>query len=453
MVPPAVRIAVPVALAAKQHAALRQQIGNPLVGLLDVKPAHPAGVFPEVAVDTQRVVHRQSRLAADRKIVQSVRGRRVHGAGAGFQRDVVGGQHGRQTIIEGMPQIYAGELRAFQRSQFARARRTVALQGIVGEPARENQALGPPADLRRREHVVERVAEHHSAVGRQGPGRGGPDRNVQRRAACLDARNAGQEIGSIVGKKTHVYGNRGLVFVFDFRFRQGRSAVQAPVDRLLAAIDMPAGEDLGERPDLVGLVAGRHGQVRPLPLAQHAEPPKILALAFDLACRVAPAGFAKGRTVDCGGLVAQFPLDPHLDRQAMAIPTRNIRSVVAVEDLRLHDEVLEHLVVGVTDMDRAVGIRRAVQQRELLPPGHVLADPPVTPAALPLAQHFRLAARQVGAHRKSRTRQVQGVAVVGHVKACSVLEAEVWRTTKRRARVRGPGRRRDPSARAIPRGS
>ena len=414
MVPPAVRIAVPVAFPAKQHAALRQQVRNALVGLFHMQPAHQAGVLQKMAVDAERIAHRKTRLAAGRKVVQSVRGRRMHRAGARFQRDVVGGQHRRQAVVEGVPQVHAGQLRAFQRGQLARAAGAVALKGLAGKPARQHQALDAPVDFRLHEHVVEGVAEHHRAVGRQGPGGGGPDRDAQRRSVCLHARDAGKEIGGIVGGETHVDGNRGLVLVFDFRLRQGRPAVQAPVDRLLAAIDVPAGVDPGERPDLVGLVARRHGQVRPLPLAQHPKPPEVLALAFDLAGRIAPAGFAKGRAVQRGGFMAQFPLHPHFDRQAVAIPARNVRRVVAVEDLRLHDEVLEHLVVGMADVDRAVGVRRTVQQRELLPPGHVLADPPVAAAALPLAKHFRLAARQVGAHRKSRTREVQGVAVIGH---------------------------------------
>ena len=43
----------------------------------------------------------------------------------------------------------------------------------------------------------------------------------------------------------------------------------------------------------------------------------------------------------------------------------------------------------------------------------------------PFGQHLRLALRQVGAHRKGRFRQIQGMLVVAHP-LCSVLSIVAW---------------------------
>ena len=180
--------------------------------------------------------------------------------------------------------------------------------------------------------------------------------------------------------------------------------------------------------------------------------PEVPALAFDLPGGVAPAGLAEPRSVQRRGLVAQLLLHAHLYGQAVAVPAGHVGRVIAVQDPGLDDDVLQYLVVGMADVDRTVGVGRAVKQDELFASRHVLADARVAPLALPLLKHSGLAARQVGPHRKCGTRQVQGVAVIGHGKGL-VSRAEVWRRTKLRARVRGPEQHRDPSARAIRQGS
>ncbi len=61
-----------------------------------------------------------------------------------------------------------------------------------------------------------------------------------------------------------------FILILDFRFRQCRAAVEAPVDRLQAAIDIAFFQDGAERADLVGFVAESHGQVGVVPFAQDA---------------------------------------------------------------------------------------------------------------------------------------------------------------------------------------
>ncbi len=138
-------------------------------------------------------------------------------------------------------------------------------------------------------------------------------------------------------------------------------AVEAPVDRLQAAIQVALLQQLAERADLVGLVAKVHRRVRMVPVAQHAEPLEVLLLPLDLLGRVGaaqPLRF-RGRQV-----LAVRLLDLHLDRHAVAIPARHVRRVEARQRAALDDRVLQDLVDGVADVDVAVRVRRAVVQDE-----------------------------------------------------------------------------------------
>jgi hypothetical protein len=81
---------------------------------------------------------------------------------------------------------------------------------------------------------------------------------------------------------------------------------------------------------LLGLEARHHRQVGMIPIAEHAQALEVLALRR-LACRVLAAGGAKRLGVDLLPDPAMGLLDLHLDRQAVAIPARNVRRIVAVQ--------------------------------------------------------------------------------------------------------------------------
>ncbi|MEF8735105.1 MAG: hypothetical protein V5B35_00330 [Candidatus Accumulibacter necessarius] len=75
---------------------------------------------------------------------------------------------------------------------------------------------------------------------------------------------------------------RGLVFVFDLGFGQRRAAVETPVDRLEALVEVALLEDGTERTDFVGLGLEVHRQVGIVPGAENAEADEVLLLALDL---------------------------------------------------------------------------------------------------------------------------------------------------------------------------
>jgi hypothetical protein len=80
--------------------------------------------------------------------------------------------------------------------------------------------------------------------------------------------------------------------------------------------------------------------------------------------------------------------------------------------LALGHHVLEDLVERMPDMDVAIGIGRAVMQHEFRLALRGLAQLAVEVDLVPARQHFRLAGRQAGAHRKFGLRQIEGLGIV-----------------------------------------
>src|SRR5262249_57232897 len=79
-------------------------------------------------------------------------------------------------------------------------------------------------------------------------------------------------------------------------------------------------------------------------------------------------------TAEFGGgnfaLTPKFLFDLRFDWQSVAVPTRNVGSVVACHALGLDDEVLQNLVEASAQMDGARGVRRTIVKDEQ---GHALA--------------------------------------------------------------------------------
>ncbi len=113
--------------------------------------------------------------------------------------------------------------------------------------------------------------------------------------------------------------------------------------------------------------------------------------------------------------LADLLFDHELDRQSVAIPAGHVRRVKTGKPLALDDDVLEDLVDGMTDVNLAVGIGRAVVEHK---PGPLLpgfAELAVKLQRLPALELFRLALRQVALHRESGGGEVQrGFVVNGH---------------------------------------
>ena len=107
--------------------------------------------------------------------------------------------------------------------------------------------------------------------------------------------------------------------------------------------------------------------------------------------------------------------DLPFDRQTVAIPPRHVVRVFAHHLLRAIDDVLQDFVERGTDMEMAVGVRRAIVQDELLAAAALLAQPLVELHLGPALEELGLALGQAGTHREVRLGQKDGrFIVLGH---------------------------------------
>ena len=157
-----------------------------------------------------------------------------------------------------------------------------------------------------------------------------------------------------------------------------------------------------------------HGEIGTGPVADNSHAHKVLALPVDLPLRVLATPGAKRRRRQFGPRLAHFLFYIEFNGQAVAVPAGHVGGVEAVQGFGLDDDVLEHLVDRVADVEIAVGVRRAVVKNELRSPRARLADTLEQAHRLPLRQALRLAPGQIGFHRESGAGQIQGMFVIAH---------------------------------------
>src|SRR5581483_5985605 len=151
-----------------------------------------------------------------------------------------------------------------------------------------------------------------------------------------------------------------------------------------------------------GLVGKVHRGVRVIPAAEDAEALELRALQVDVFLRVLAAGLADLEGVELQLAAAKLLVDLDLDRQAVAVPARNVGRVEAGHGFGLDDEVLDALVERVTEMDGAVGVGRAVVQDVLRGAGAGSANLVIKTGGFPLREALGLAGGQVRLHGEVR---------------------------------------------------
>ncbi len=189
--------------------------------------------------------------------------------------------------------------------------------------------------------------------------------------------------------------------ILHLRLRERGLVVNAPVHRLQTLIDKALLEEVKERLGDRRLIRQRHGQVGIAPSAKHPEPLKLAALQVHILLRVLAACPANRQRLHLELLPSQLLIHLDLDRQTVAVPSRHIRRIEAGHGLRLHHKVLDALVQRMPQVDRAVGVRRAVMEDVPWPPRASLTNLVVQPLLLPCLQTRRLVQRQVRLHGKA----------------------------------------------------
>ena len=209
-------------------------------------------------------------------------------------------------------------------------------------------------------------------------------------------------------------------------------AVAAPVHRLAAAVDGAGVEDRLEDLDVGGVVVVGVGEVGVVPLAQDAQTLEALALGVDLLDRHLAAELADllgGKLAEL--VAAHHVLDLVLDGQAVAVPAGDVRDLAAPHDPVAVDDVLGDLVLRVTQVDGAVGVRGAVVQHEALVAGVLLEGELVDARLVPGRATLGLRLGQPCPHGELGLGQVHRVLVlVCHFKAPSRPRGPSVRTPK-----------------------
>src|SRR4029077_18487100 len=131
--------------------------------------------------------------------------------------------------------------------------------------------------------------------------------------------------------KAHIDRRRGALLVLDLRFGESGAAVQAPVHRLHALVECAVLDDAAEGAQLLRLVLRRHGEIRSLPVPEYPQALEVAALQLDLLLRVSATGGPESAHVELAARAAVLLLDLQLDRQAVAVPARDIGRVEAIE--------------------------------------------------------------------------------------------------------------------------
>ena len=171
---------------------------------------------------------------------------------------------------------------------------------------------------RRNRHVVELGVGDDRQVGRQRPGGRGPD--DERRLLLLEARVGLAQIAD--DREAHVDRRRGVVLVLDLGLGQRRVMREAPVHRLLVAVDEPRAREPGQLAGDGRLVVLRQRQVGVVPVAEAAEPLELGAHDVDELQRVLLAVVAERGRVQLLASFGPAPFRPAARSAARGSPSR-----------------------------------------------------------------------------------------------------------------------------------
>ena len=393
-----------------EQAAVGSHVGRDArVGLENLEPGVTRDLGGEPAVVVDGRVDVDAVGDAGQVVVVAVSRCRVDGARAVLEGDIFAEDQERVAVDERVPRLEAFELAAAERGQDLGLRPAQLLGDDRQEP------LGQDVDVAvdRGGGVLVIGVEGDGHVARERPGRGRPDEDVGPAAA------KGRELGPQVGddREADVDRGRGLVAVFDLGLGQGGPAADAPVDRAFSLVDLAVLEESGQVFQDLGLVGRLHGQVGPGPRAEHTQALELLALDGDELLGVFAALLADGRHGQGCLLLAKLSVDVDLDGQAVAVPTGDVRGVMAEHGSGLDDEVLEDLVEGRAHVDVPVGVGRPVVEDEHRAAGAFPEDLFIETFGLPFADDLGLLLGQRGFHGESGLGQVQralDIGLIGH---------------------------------------
>ena len=365
---PAVRVVVHVGLGPVEAPALPEAVDEHRVGVLEEAPGDGLHFRDEMPVEPDPVQHREPMLEPELEVVRPVGGRGVHDS-----RTVLGGHEVREPHPVGRIGRFRSRLEEVERRLVAKPLelapgdgpldrpRTVAEHRFQPRRGEDEGLVAVP-----HERVVHLRVHGEGEVRGKRPGGGGPDE--ERDPAAVLAPAASGSRGRLVDEgETNVDG-RVLDLLVAERYlvrRQGRPNPRIVGDHLVPAVQEPLVPDgLQEVPDRldVGVVEGVvgvphvHPETHPL---GHALP--VADVAHDRLA--APPGELLDPDLALDPRLVEDPellLDLVLDGQAVGVPSRPARAVVAAHRLVAGEHVLEGAGEDMVDPRAAVRRRRAL---------------------------------------------------------------------------------------------
>ncbi len=150
--------------------------------------------------------------------------------------------------------------------------------------------------------------------------------------------------------------------ILDLGLGERGAVVDAPVDRLQAAIDKAFFEKAVKGLEGAGLVIAGHGLVGLVPAAKAADALELRGLQVHVLLRISATCCEHLSDGQFQPFAAKFLFHLDLDGQSVAVEAGDVGSIKAGHGLRFDDEVLEAFVKRVAQVDGAVGVGRAVVQ-------------------------------------------------------------------------------------------
>jgi len=398
-----VRVGVGDICGTDQRPCLGQFLDHVRVGGKDELPAEELEILDILAVVIHRVVNLQPLFQRQLVVFVTMSGGGMDAAGARLQSDMLAEENNRVAFVEGVPAVFPRQRRCLEGGDNAAAQAGAIEERIL-------QSLGnnqyPFFGVNR--HIVELRMHGHCQVGGDGPGGGRPDDNIGFFAG--KRRDGGRDI--VNNPEPDKDRRRGMIGVFDLCLCQGGDTGRAPVHRFSSPVKAAVMGKFGQLGCGLTFVLIVHRQVGVVPVAEHAEPLELLLLDGDEFLRIVAALTAHFQLGHGVLFRAEVLFHLQFNRQSVAVPPRYIRGMETFHPFALEDQILENLVEGVTDMDMAVGIGRAVVQyiEGFGRPGCFNLS--VKVFFIPADKDFRLTLIQVGLHRKVGKRQIQGIFIV-----------------------------------------
>ena len=291
----------------------------------------------------------------------------MNAAGAGIQRDMVPFQNIDGAVAVGFRSEMSERVFEFRKVEL-RAQHFTADKFIIFDFA---VSKGRRSELLIHEVVficglvvypdVGEFRIHADVAGsRDGPRGGGPDdgKDLARIYAFrLEAMDVNHRVFDIDGRRLSV-------LVFDFCFGQCRLTVGAPVNGLLALVDVALVCHFAEDFQLLRFQMRVEGDIAVSEITDNAHTDEVFLLDFDPFLRVSQALLAEFqrshvRTIFTG--VFEYGV---FDRQTMGIPARYIDGFIASHVVVSDDDIFQGFIQRMADVDLAIRIRRAIVQYE-----------------------------------------------------------------------------------------